>query len=180
MRGTPHRHCHLPRNGRSVESCCAVRTASAVGGRTIRDASRSWHAGSAGGGGGAGLEDPPPPPSAMATWPSVSMKLIGLPPARAYRFWVSGSRARPRSPSEFANASACRKRPVLGFDAPAWTTSRRQVYASDLGGPELWAVTDNVNRSKATGVPPSGNHRGRCVLASDTAAPGRTGPPAAV
>lgn len=30
----------------------------------------------------------------------------------------------------------------------AWTTSRRQTYANDLGGPELWAVTDNVNQSK--------------------------------
>jgi len=30
----------------------------------------------------------------------------------------------------------------------AWTTSKRQTYANDLGGPELWAVTDNVNQSK--------------------------------
>jgi Protein of unknown function (DUF1524) len=30
----------------------------------------------------------------------------------------------------------------------AWTTSQRQTYANDLGGPELWAVTDNVNQSK--------------------------------
>jgi hypothetical protein len=30
----------------------------------------------------------------------------------------------------------------------AWTTSRRQTYANDLGGPELWAVTDNVNQAK--------------------------------
>lgn len=30
----------------------------------------------------------------------------------------------------------------------AWSTSRRQTYANDLGGPELWAVTDNVNQSK--------------------------------
>jgi hypothetical protein len=29
-----------------------------------------------------------------------------------------------------------------------WTTSRRQTYANDLGGPEVWAVTDNVNQSK--------------------------------
>ena len=41
----------------------------------------------------------------------------------------------------------------------AWTTSRRQTYANDLGGPELWAVTDNVNQSKgdqdpATWQPP--------------------------
>lgn len=41
----------------------------------------------------------------------------------------------------------------------AWTTSRRQSYANDLGGPELWAVTDNVNQSKgdqdpATWQPP--------------------------
>jgi hypothetical protein len=30
----------------------------------------------------------------------------------------------------------------------AWSTSQRQTYANDLGGPELWAVTDNVNQSK--------------------------------
>jgi hypothetical protein len=30
----------------------------------------------------------------------------------------------------------------------AWSTSQRQAYANDLGGPELWAVTDNVNQSK--------------------------------
>lgn len=31
----------------------------------------------------------------------------------------------------------------------AWTTAQRQQYANDLGGPELWAVTDNVNQSKS-------------------------------
>jgi hypothetical protein len=30
----------------------------------------------------------------------------------------------------------------------AWTTARRQSYANDLGGPELWAVTDDVNQAK--------------------------------
>jgi hypothetical protein len=30
----------------------------------------------------------------------------------------------------------------------AWTTAQRQTYANDVGGPELWAVTDNVNQSK--------------------------------
>ncbi|GAA1400978.1 MULTISPECIES: HNH endonuclease family protein [Catellatospora] len=30
----------------------------------------------------------------------------------------------------------------------AWTTAQRQTYANDLGGPELWAVTDNVNQAK--------------------------------
>ncbi|MEG3636937.1 HNH endonuclease family protein [Micromonospora palythoicola] len=30
----------------------------------------------------------------------------------------------------------------------AWTTARRQTYANDLGGPELWAVTGTVNSSK--------------------------------
>ncbi len=30
----------------------------------------------------------------------------------------------------------------------AWTTSQRQTYANDLGGPELWAVTDSVSQSK--------------------------------
>ncbi|MFG2044886.1 HNH endonuclease family protein [Dactylosporangium sp. NPDC048998] len=41
----------------------------------------------------------------------------------------------------------------------AWTTAQRQTYANDLGGPELWAVTDNVNQAKgdkdpATWQPP--------------------------
>ncbi|MEV8632544.1 DUF1524 domain-containing protein [Streptosporangium sp. NPDC051023] len=31
----------------------------------------------------------------------------------------------------------------------AWTTAQRQTYANDLGGPELWAVTDNVNQQKS-------------------------------
>lgn len=31
----------------------------------------------------------------------------------------------------------------------AWTTSKRRTYANDLGGPELWAVTDTVNQSKS-------------------------------
>ncbi|MEO3868661.1 HNH endonuclease family protein [Nonomuraea sp. B12E4] len=31
----------------------------------------------------------------------------------------------------------------------SWTTSRRQQFANDLGGPQLWAVTDNVNQSKS-------------------------------
>lgn len=46
----------------------------------------------------------------------------------------------------------------------AWTTSRRQTYANDLGGPELWAVTDNVNQAKgdqdpATWQPPLASFR---------------------
>jgi hypothetical protein len=46
----------------------------------------------------------------------------------------------------------------------AWTTARRQSYANDLGGPELWAVTDNVNQSKSdqdptTWQPPSTSFR---------------------
>jgi hypothetical protein len=35
----------------------------------------------------------------------------------------------------------------------AWTGSRRQAYANDLGGPELWAVTDNVNQAKGDSDP---------------------------
>jgi hypothetical protein len=46
----------------------------------------------------------------------------------------------------------------------AWSTSRRQTYANDLGGPELWAVTDNVNQAKgdqdpATWQPPLASFR---------------------
>jgi Protein of unknown function (DUF1524) len=46
----------------------------------------------------------------------------------------------------------------------AWTTAHRQTYANDLGGPELWAVTDNVNQSKsdqdpATWQPPLSSFR---------------------
>ena len=32
--------------------------------------------------------------------------------------------------------------------ASGWTTSRRQAFANDLGNPQLWTVTDNVNESK--------------------------------
>ncbi|GAA3755516.1 HNH endonuclease family protein [Plantactinospora mayteni] len=32
--------------------------------------------------------------------------------------------------------------------ASSWTTSRRQSFANDLNGPQLIAVTDNVNQSK--------------------------------
>ncbi|MDF5758346.1 HNH endonuclease family protein [Spongiactinospora sp. TRM90649] len=31
----------------------------------------------------------------------------------------------------------------------SWSTSRRQSFANDLGGPQLWAVTDNVNQAKS-------------------------------
>ena len=37
----------------------------------------------------------------------------------------------------------------------AWTTAQRQAYANDLGGPELWAVTDNVNQAKGDQDPAS-------------------------
>ncbi|GAB1820130.1 HNH endonuclease family protein [Herbidospora sp. RD11066] len=30
----------------------------------------------------------------------------------------------------------------------AWTTERRKQFANDLTGPQLWAVTDNVNQAK--------------------------------
>ncbi|REE95639.1 HNH endonuclease family protein [Thermomonospora umbrina] len=48
--------------------------------------------------------------------------------------------------------------------AHAWSTSSRQAYANDLGGPELWAVTDNVNQAKgdqdpATWQPPLSSFR---------------------
>ncbi|MEU4830813.1 HNH endonuclease family protein [Streptosporangium sp. NPDC023615] len=48
--------------------------------------------------------------------------------------------------------------------AHAWTTAQRQSFANDLGGPELWAVTDNVNQAKgdqdpSTWQPPLGTFR---------------------
>src|SRR5207302_10445956 len=39
---------------------------------------------------GVGVVAAPPPPSSTM-WPSHSLKLIGLPLASPYRFWVSGS-----------------------------------------------------------------------------------------
>ncbi|WP_061291098.1 HNH endonuclease family protein [Herbidospora cretacea] len=30
----------------------------------------------------------------------------------------------------------------------AWTTEKRRQFANDLAGPQLWAVTDNVNQAK--------------------------------
>jgi hypothetical protein len=35
----------------------------------------------------------------------------------------------------------------------AWTTSKRESFATDLSDPELWAVTDNVNESKGDKSP---------------------------
>ncbi|WP_414635609.1 HNH endonuclease family protein [Actinophytocola sp.] len=37
--------------------------------------------------------------------------------------------------------------------ASSWTTSRRQQFANDLTGPQLIAVTDNVNQSKGDQSP---------------------------
>ncbi|MFD0888450.1 HNH endonuclease family protein [Streptosporangium algeriense] len=31
----------------------------------------------------------------------------------------------------------------------AWTTAQRRAFANDLDGPQLWAVTDNVNQQKS-------------------------------
>ncbi|WP_225878107.1 HNH endonuclease family protein [Spongiactinospora rosea] len=52
----------------------------------------------------------------------------------------------------------------------AWTTARRQSFANDLGGPQLWAVTDNVNQAKsdqdpATWQPPLPGERCRYARA---------------
>jgi hypothetical protein len=48
--------------------------------------------------------------------------------------------------------------------ANTWTTSRRQSFANDLAGPQLIAVTDNVNQSKgdqdpSTWQPPRSTYR---------------------
>jgi hypothetical protein len=48
--------------------------------------------------------------------------------------------------------------------ANTWTTSRRQSFANDLTGPQLIAVTDNVNQSKgdqdpSTWQPPRSTYR---------------------
>jgi hypothetical protein len=37
--------------------------------------------------------------------------------------------------------------------ASSWTTSRRQQFANDLSGPQLIAVTDNVNQAKGDQTP---------------------------
>jgi hypothetical protein len=37
--------------------------------------------------------------------------------------------------------------------ASSWTTARRQQFANDLSGPQLIAVTDNVNQSKGDQTP---------------------------
>ncbi|MFS8098289.1 HNH endonuclease family protein [Lentzea alba] len=39
--------------------------------------------------------------------------------------------------------------------ASSWTTSRRQSFANDLSGPQLIAVTDNVNQAKGDQDPAS-------------------------
>jgi len=37
--------------------------------------------------------------------------------------------------------------------ASSWTRDQREAFANDLGGPQLWAVTDNVNQSKSDQTP---------------------------
>jgi hypothetical protein len=37
----------------------------------------------------------------------------------------------------------------------AWPASQRQAFANDLGSPELWAMTDNLNQSKGDADPAS-------------------------
>ncbi|RYO82261.1 hypothetical protein DL766_008745 [Monosporascus sp. MC13-8B] len=37
--------------------------------------------------------------------------------------------------------------------ASAWTTDRRRAFANDIDSPQLWAVTDSVNRSKGDKSP---------------------------
>jgi hypothetical protein len=37
--------------------------------------------------------------------------------------------------------------------AASWTTDQREAFANDLGSPQLWAVTDNVNQSKGDQTP---------------------------
>ncbi|MCG8917948.1 HNH endonuclease family protein [Actinokineospora sp. PR83] len=37
--------------------------------------------------------------------------------------------------------------------AASWTTAEREAFANDLDGPQLWAVTDNVNQSKGDQTP---------------------------
>ncbi|KAH7322853.1 hypothetical protein B0I35DRAFT_189182 [Stachybotrys elegans] len=39
--------------------------------------------------------------------------------------------------------------------ASQWTTARRQSFANDINGPQLWAVTDNVNQAKSDRSPDS-------------------------
>jgi hypothetical protein len=37
--------------------------------------------------------------------------------------------------------------------AAGWTETQREAFANDLGSPQLWAVTDNVNQSKGDQTP---------------------------
>lgn len=37
--------------------------------------------------------------------------------------------------------------------ASTWTTAKREAFANDIDGPQLWAVTDNVNQSKSDKAP---------------------------
>ncbi|KFA71452.1 hypothetical protein S40288_04319 [Stachybotrys chartarum IBT 40288] len=37
--------------------------------------------------------------------------------------------------------------------AASWTTSDREAFANDISGPQLWAVTDNVNQQKSDQSP---------------------------
>jgi hypothetical protein len=37
--------------------------------------------------------------------------------------------------------------------ASEWTTAEREAFANDIDGPQLWAVTDEVNQSKSDQSP---------------------------
>jgi hypothetical protein len=37
--------------------------------------------------------------------------------------------------------------------AASWTTAKRESFANDISGPQLWAVTDNVNQAKGDKSP---------------------------
>src|SRR5829696_1940591 len=86
---------------------------------------------------GVGEVAEPPPPSGMAMCPSSSMKETGLPPARAYRFWVSGSTDRPRLDRAPKNTSGCWKRPVFG-------PNRRAPMSRVAEPPALVAVPESI------------------------------------
>jgi hypothetical protein len=42
---------------------------------------------------------------------------------------------------------------LIQSGAAQWTTARRQQFANDVSGPQLWAVTNSVNRSKSDKSP---------------------------
>lgn len=52
-------------------------------------------------------------------------------------------------PSVFQDQEPLTPNAPLKSGASSWTKTKREAFANDIDGPQLWAVTDEVNQSKS-------------------------------